>query len=182
MHLSTPWRALGRRSCLALLAGAALGFSAGALAQAPSAVHVTGAWIRWLPAGLPAGGYMVLHNDSNRPVALVAASSPDYGQTMLHHSEMRDGTMHMLPVARVEVPAHGELQFKPGGYHIMLMQARHEVHPGDQVPVLLRFADGRQMRVPFEVRKPGASGDGQGPGDAQQHGGMQGMPMPQPGH
>lgn len=165
-----------RRACLALLTGAALGLASTAFAQSAPPVRVDDAWIRWLPAGLPAGGYMSLHNDSARPVALVGASSPDYAEVMLHHSVMENGTMHMLPVDKVEVPAHGELQFKPGGYHIMLMQARHEVHPGDQVPVILRFADGGQLRVSFEVRKPGASGDG------QEHGGMQGMPMPQQGH
>lgn len=165
-----------RRACLALLTAAGLGLAPIAFAQSPTPVRAEGAWVRWLPAGLPAGGYMTLHNDSAQAVALVGASSPDYAEVMLHHSVMRNGTMHMLPVDKVEVPAHGELQFKPGGYHIMLMQARHEVHPGDQVPVILRFADGGQLRVSFEVRKPGASGDG------QEHGGMQGMPMPQQGH
>ena len=172
MNFSTSWRASGRRSCLALLAALPLGFATAAFAQTPASVHVSEAWIRWLPAGLPAGGYMILHNDSGHPVALEQASSPDYGQTMLHHSEMQNGTMRMLPVHSVEIPAHGQLEFKPGGYHIMLMQPRHDVHPGDQVPVTLRFSDGEQLRVPFEVRKPGASSD------MQEHGGMQGMPMP----
>ncbi len=172
---STP-SSRARRACLALLTGAGLALGSAAFAQSSPPVRADGAWIRWLPAGLPAGGYMTLHNDSAHAVALVGASSPDYAEVMLHHSEMRNGTMRMLPVDKVEVPAHGELQFKPGGYHIMLMQARQEVHPGDRVPVVLRFADGQQLRVPFEVRKPGASGDMQG------HGGMQGMPMPQQGH
>ena len=175
MTLTTSWPAMGRRACLTLLASASLGLAANAFAQAPAAVHVSEAWIRWLPAGLPAGGYMTLRNDSAKPVALTGASSADYGQVMLHHSVMKNGTMQMLPVARVEVPAHGELQFKPGGYHIMLMQARHEVHPGDQVPVTLSFADGEQLQVKFEVRKPAASGY------APAHGAMPGMSMPQSG-
>jgi len=165
-----------RRACLALLGAAALGLAPGAFAQSAPPVRADGAWIRWLPAGLPAGGYMSLHNDSAQPVALVGASSPDYAEVMLHHSVMENGTMQMLPVDKVEVPAHGELQFKPGGYHIMLMRARHEVHPGDRIPVILRFADGGQLRVSFEVRKPGATGD------TPEHGGMSGMPMPQQGH
>ncbi len=172
MNFSTPRRALARRSCLALLGAVALGFTSGAFAQTPAPIRVTDAWIRWLPAGLPAGGYMILHNDSDHPVALEQASSPDYGQTMLHHSEMQNGTMRMLPVHSVEVPAHGQLEFKPGGYHIMLMQPRHDLHPGDRVPVSLRFSNGQQLRVSFEVRKPGASSD------MREHGGMQGMPMP----
>ena len=175
MPLLPPASTLARRACLSLLAGAALGLSAPAFARTDAPVRVDDAWIRWLPAGLPAGGYMTLRNDSARPVALVGASSPDYEEVMLHHSVMKDGTMQMLPVSSVEIPAHGELQFKPGGYHIMLMKARHEVHPGDQLPLTLRFADGEQLRVRFEVRKPGATGY------APAHGSMPGMSMPQSG-
>lgn len=176
MTHSPAWPAFARRACLALLAAAALGLAPAAFAQPASPVHADAAWIRWLPAGLPAGGYMTLHNDSDRAVALVGASSPDYGQTMLHHSVMKDGTMQMLPVRKVEVPAHGVLRFQPGGYHIMLMQPKHDIHPGDQVPVTLRFADGERLHVQFEVRKPGASGA------MPPMGGMDKMPMPQQGH
>lgn len=121
-----------------------------------SSLRVTGAWIRWLPVGLPASGYMQMHNDGTGALALVGAASLDYGQ--LHHSEMRNGTMEMLPVCKVEIPAHGSVAFQPGGYHIMLMRPRHDIKPGDEVPITLKFSDGSQMCVQFSVRKPDASG------------------------
>ncbi len=162
---------LTRRACVALLLGAALAASPAAFAAAHDAqVRVSDAWIRWLPAGLPAGGYMRLHNDGAHMVALIGASSADYGQVMLHRSEMQDGTMRMLPVSKAEIPAHGDLVFAPGGYHIMLMQPRKPVSPGQQVPITLKFSDGTRLEVPFAVRKPGASG--------APHGDMKGMDMP----
>jgi copper(I)-binding protein len=162
--------ALSRRACVGLLLGAAFAVSPAAFAAGPSTqVRVSDAWIRWLPAGLPAGGYMRLHNDGAHMVALIGASSPDYGEVMLHRSEMKNGTMQMLPVRKAEIPAHGDLVFQPGGYHIMLMHPRQAVSPGQQVPITLEFSDGSRIEVPFAVRKPDASG--------APHGDMHGMGM-----
>lgn len=158
-------RLLSRRNCVALLMSAALAAPCLAFAAPSAPVQVRNAWIRWLPAGLPAGGYMQLQNQSARPIDLIGASSPDYGRVMLHHSVMKDGTMQMLPVARLTIPAGGDFEFKPGGYHIMLMQPVHAVKPGDQVAVTLRFAGGSPMTVHFLVRKADATG------------GMRSMPM-----
>src|SRR5262249_44547279 len=38
--------------------------------QTPAAVSVTDAWIRWVPAGNPAGGYFTLHNTGDKPITL----------------------------------------------------------------------------------------------------------------
>ena len=149
---------VSRRWWLALLAGVTLAAPsiAGAAAPSRAPVQARDAWIRWLPAGLPAGGYVTLHNASSRPVDLIGASSPDYRRVMLHHSVMKGGTMQMLPVAKIAIPAGGDFSFQPGAYHIMLMQPRHSVKPGDEVPVTLRFAGGASLEVRFVVRKPDA--------------------------
>jgi copper(I)-binding protein len=44
------------------------------------------------------------------------------------------------------------VRFAEGGYHLMLMQATRQLHPGDRVQIIFRFSDGRTMPVPFEVR------------------------------
>ncbi len=128
-------------------------------ADAPP-VQASGAWIRWLPANLPAGGYVQLTNTSAKPVDLVGADSPDYGNTMLHQSVSKGGVMEMLHVDKVVIPAHGSMAFKPGSYHIMLMQPKKAVKPGDVVPITLKFAGGETMIVNFEVRKADATGPG----------------------
>lgn len=149
---------VSRRRWLVLFAAATLAAPGLAFAASTAPVQVRDAWIRWLPAGLPAGGYMQLHNPSGKPVELIGASSPDYGSVMLHHSVMKRGTMQMLPVTKIVIPAGGDFEFKPGAYHIMLMQPRHAVKPGDEVPVTLQFAGGASLEVRFVVRKPDAGG------------------------
>ena len=39
----------------------------------PSELRVEGAWVRWLPNGLPAAGYLTLVNESDADLALTGA-------------------------------------------------------------------------------------------------------------
>ncbi|NUR23019.1 copper chaperone PCu(A)C [Frateuria sp.] len=116
-------------------------------------VHATGAWIRVLPGALPAGGYVTLRNDGDRPAMLTGASSPAYGSVMLHQSSTDTGMGRMRMVDRLEVPAHGQVALSPGGYHLMLMDATRPVQPGQTVQVSLRFADGSTLAAGF-LAKP----------------------------
>ena len=124
---------------------------ADAPARAPS-IRVENAWIRWLPTGLPAGGYLTLINTGDRALILIAASSPAFGEVMLHRTRNRAGTVEMLPVERITIEAHTTLDFASLGYHLMLMQESQPLRAGDRVPITLHFADGASLTVSFEVR------------------------------
>ncbi|HVB47028.1 MAG TPA: copper chaperone PCu(A)C [Burkholderiales bacterium] len=137
---------------LALLLASAL-FAASAWA---AGISVSGAWIRHLPAGVPAGGFFTVHNQGRQAAALVGASSPDYGMVMIHQTVEKGGMSMMKPVDRIEVPAGGKVTFRPGGYHLMFMQAKHDIKVGSKVPVTLEFSGGRKVSAQFEVRGPTA--------------------------
>ncbi len=146
-----------------LAAGSAL-----TAAAAPGAVEIRDAWIRWLPSGLPAAGYLTLVNRGDQPTSLVSASGDAYRQISLHHSMNHDGMSHMEPVGEISVPAHSTLSFAAAGYHLMLMQPTRALAPGDHVALTLHFAGGPERSVSFEVRAPN--------GSAPAHSDMQGMP------
>ncbi len=116
--------------------------------------QVTEAWIRWLPGDLPAAAYVTVYNPGATPVVLLGAASTDYADVSLHRNEMHEGSMQMLPLDRLLIPAHGTLRFELLGYHFMLMQARRPIKPGDRVTITLHFGDLPPMPVIFEVRKP----------------------------
>lgn len=123
-------------------------------------IHASHAWIRLLPAGLPAGGYVTLSNDGANAVSLTNASSPDYAHVMLHQSTEVGGMSRMTRVDHIDVPAHGQVRLAPGGYHLMLMKAVHPLKPGDKPVVILRFADGSTLPVDFLARPANAAGPG----------------------
>ena len=140
-----------RRRSRIVLALCALGFG-GTVCAAD--FEVTNAWIRLLPAGVPAGGYFSLRNNSAERVALVAVTSSGYRSVMMHQTKEEGGTSRMLGVESIEIPAKSAVAFAPGGYHLMLIGATRALAPGDRVPVTLEFSDKHKITAQFEVRAP----------------------------
>lgn len=130
-----------------------------ALGEAANAVRIVQAWIRWLPAGLPQGGYLTLTNTGSAPITLLSATSASYGEIMLHRSIRQGGAVQMEPVDKLVLMPHQTLDFEAKGYHLMLMQPAASVAGQAKVPITLHFADGSSLSVQFEVRKNTAGGN-----------------------
>lgn len=145
------------RSALPLLLAGLL-LAGGVHATEATQVHASKAWIRVLPGDLPAGGYVTLSNDGAQPATLRGASSPRYGQVMLHKSSSETGMSRMMKIDALTVPAHGSVTLAPGGYHLMLMKATAPVQPGDQVTLSLHFDDGSTLEQTFLARPANALG------------------------
>ena len=115
-------------------------------------IQVKEAWIRWLPANVPGGGYMTVINTGSAARILIGASSPDYGEVSIHQTRNRNGMNEMTPVESIELRPLVPVRFAEGGYHLMLMQPKRSLKPGDRVLITLRFAQGPPVEVPFGVR------------------------------
>ncbi|HEX4295261.1 MAG TPA: copper chaperone PCu(A)C [Rhizomicrobium sp.] len=115
-------------------------------------VQVSDAWIRSLPAKLPAAGYFTLRNMSAKEVSLTGAQSSACGMLMLHKSTENGGMGSMDDVASVAVPAGGTVKFAPGGYHLMCMDPAPAIAPGATVSITLSFSDGSKSQTDFAVK------------------------------
>ncbi|MFP3555735.1 copper chaperone PCu(A)C [Paraburkholderia sp. SIMBA_049] len=123
-------------------------------ADSKQAIAVQNAWVRWLPNNLPAAAYVTLTNSSDKAIDLVDVSSADYGSAMLHQTVSNGSTQKMVMVDKLTVPAHGQASIAPGGYHVMLEEAKHKIAPGDTVHLKLQFSDGETLDAPFAVKSP----------------------------
>jgi copper(I)-binding protein len=106
-------------------------------------------------SGDVSGAFMVIENTSSQAEQLVkAAVSADVAETVEIHETTIDenSVMRMRPVDGIDVPAHGSVELKPGGYHIMLLNVKKELKPGDKLPLTLTFASGQTVTVEAEVR------------------------------
>ena len=113
-------------------------------------------WVRLLPAPAPSAGYFVVKNSTGAPVSVVGAAAPkDYGLLMVHQTRHENGMSRMGMVDEVAVPAGGQLEFKPGGYHIMLEQPRRDVAVGDTIQVDLVLKSGQKVVASCEVKPAG---------------------------
>ncbi|MGF6790507.1 copper chaperone PCu(A)C [Paraburkholderia sp. 35.1] len=140
---------------LACALALSLGAASAAQAADAHAISIKDAWVRWLPNNLPAAGYATLVNASDKPIDLVDVSSDDYGDAMLHQTVSNGSTQKMVMVDKLTVPAQGQVAIAPGGYHVMLEDAKHKVAPGDTVRLTLKFSDGETVSAPFAVKSPG---------------------------
>ncbi len=143
---------------VALLAAAVI---AGTALPADNArISATGAWLRWLPNGLPAAAYVVLKNEGRNPQRLTGATSADYSSVMLHKSISENGVDRMVMTSGIDIAPGESVALAPGGYHLMLMKPTHPIEPGDTAKLHFIFADGASVDVIANVRPAAATGPG----------------------
>ncbi|HEX4299586.1 MAG TPA: copper chaperone PCu(A)C [Gammaproteobacteria bacterium] len=121
-------------------------------ASGPS-VRASLVWIRQAPPGVAVlAGYFTLQNLTDTPLTLTAVESRDFGSVEIHRSFVKDGVEEMEPVPSIAIPAHGSIEFKPGSYHLMMMQPKKNLFAGDMAEVTLTFSDGSQLAILAPVR------------------------------
>ncbi|AIF48739.1 copper chaperone PCu(A)C [Dyella japonica] len=147
-----------RTTCALPFVVLGLMFATASHANEAEHIRASQAWIRVLPGDLPAGAYVTLENTGDQPASLRDAHSASYGSAMLHQSSGEGGVSRMSMVESLAIPAHGKAELSPGGYHLMLMQAKTPVKPGDTIKVTLTFGDGSTLDADFVARPANATG------------------------
>jgi len=142
-----------RKSFVLVALLAALSAQAKDVAQARSAPPVVqGAWVRsTVPGQQGTGAFMRI--TAVRATTLVGIVTPLAGVAEVHEMRMDRDVMRMRPVEQLELPAGRTIEFKPGGYHLMLMDLKQPLKPGTTVPLtlLLRDATGAESKLQLQV-------------------------------
>ena len=99
--------------------------------------------------GRSGAGYFTLTNDGAADSLLDVEA--DYPKVMLHKSMMKDGVMTMEHQMRVVVPPQGEIEFAPGGYHVMFMGLKEAWGVGDTIKATLIFEKSGRLDLTFKV-------------------------------
>lgn len=118
---------------------------------AQAEVSVTDAWVReTIGAGKTSAGYARIVN-TGAADRLLGVTTPAAGMADIHQSVEQGGMMRMLPVKSLEIPAKGEALLKPGGYHIMIMNAQKPFKVGDRLEFTFTFEHAGKITVPVKV-------------------------------
>lgn len=105
-------------------------------------------------AGSTSAIYLVIYNDSQKDDRLIAARSSVAEMVEIHETRMENDIMRMQQVNAIDLPAKSKLELKPGGYHIMLINLKQDLSPGDKVPFTLVFEKQGEISLEAEVRMP----------------------------
>lgn len=142
---------VGIAAMIAAAAIAACGPGASPSRVAPS---ITGAWARPATADGQSAAYLTITATSGAADALLSASSPGARMVELHETSTdASGMTGMHPVARVDIPAGTAVEFKPGGYHLMLTGLSGELAAGRTLELDLVFEHAGKVVVQAEIRQ-----------------------------
>ena len=111
----------------------------------------------WIPEAPPVSkvmaAFMVFQNRSDKDVNITEISSPDFDRVEMHLSVIIDGVAKMLPQKQLIVPAKGQLELKPGSYHLMLFNPEKALKSGDTATIDILMSDGNRFTVKAFVKK-----------------------------
>ena len=132
-------------------------------------------WVRAAMAGGNSAAYMLLHNHGTEDDALISASSDVADAVELHLSQMKaDGTMEMIQQEKIALPADGEVELKPGSYHVMLIGLKQDLMAGSEITITLTFEHAGEITLTVPVKDAADMG-----GESMNMGGMD-MATPTP--
>ena len=80
-----------------------------------------------------------IENASNSAERLLRASTPVAAGVVLHQMAQKGGMMTMRAVPSLEIGPGARLELGPGGYHLMLIDLKQPLKPGDRFPLTLTF-------------------------------------------
>ena len=136
-----------------------LSILAPACAKQPTAAAcvpvVRDGWIRLVP-GMDSmqAGFGRIENRCTTPATIVGARSPAHGMAELHETKIIDGVNRMRAVPQLRIAPDDAAVLKPGGLHLMLMEARAPLKVGTRVAIEFPLQDGRVVRGEFVVKSP----------------------------
>jgi len=115
-------------------------------------VAIMNSWVREAhEAATVNAGYMTLVNAGSEEVTLVKVESAAYENIEVHEMVAVDGLMEMREVTDLTIPANGQINFQPGGKHLMLMGPKEHLTTGQKVDMTLTFKSGKKQTVSVKV-------------------------------
>ena len=160
-----------------MIAAAALALFAAnaALAQEYHSKDLTisNSWARPAAKGQYSAVYLTIKNAGEEADTFISAESPVAEKTQVHETRNEDGVMKMRAVQDgIEIKPGASLEFKPGGYHIMLLGLKKTLEVGAMAPLTITLAKAGAISMEIKVEKTT-------PGTAEAHPldmhGMKGM-------
>jgi iron complex outermembrane receptor protein len=139
-----------------LLVAAALLWAATASAHDYTAgrIFIAHPWSRPTAPGIPMGvAYLSLENRGTAEDVLTGASTPAAARVEFHQTTLTEGIARMRPLTEVVLPPGKTVKVEPGGVHMMLVELRHPLEAGTQVPLTLVFRDAGKVDVMLNIEQ-----------------------------
>jgi copper(I)-binding protein len=117
------------------------------------------AWARATPGAATIGAaYFAIVNPTGSADRVIAISSPIAERAEIHQHYLDGDVMRMRKVPSVDIGPGETVIFKPGGFHLMLINLKQPLRQGDRFPLTVEFEKAGDVHVDVTVLSVGAKG------------------------
>lgn len=109
----------------------------------------------FIPGASNSVAYFNLDNDTKDTRTLVSAEIAGIQRVEIHQHEFIDGMMKMSQLNALDIKPYSQVQFRPGGLHLMLFKPVHFPTPGKKIKLTLHFTKGEPISILADVIKIG---------------------------
>ena len=95
--------------------------------------------------------YMSIENKTIMPKRLIGVKLEEASETQIHSTTYLDGMMQMRHLEYLDIPAKTQVDFEPGGLHVMLLGFEAALTPGMTISIELIFEASPNIRVIAKV-------------------------------
>jgi len=135
-----------------------------------SGIEIKNAWIREAPPGATVAALYLEINNNGGEDQIVSINTPVSEIAEIHNTQVSpDGTGKMIKLENVSIQSGELLKFSPGGKHIMLINLKKALIPGEVYEVTVDFKNSGQKSVNAVVKGFSNSGDENHSGHSMGH-------------
>ncbi len=133
-------------------------FAATAFAQDAKigAITIDHAWARVTPGAVKNSAAFMSFDNKGAADKLIGVTGDVAKEIQIHSMITEAGVMKMREVNALDIPANGKAEFKPGGYHVMLIGIPDGLKEGTKFPLKLKFEKAGEVTVQVTAEKPPA--------------------------
>lgn len=110
-----------------------------------------------MPGATTGAAFMIIHNKGSEDDKLLEAKSNVAEITEIHENmiDPDDGTMMMRKIKALDIPANGQVELQPKGYHVMFIKMTEPLAVDGTVDVTLIFEKAGAVKTTAKVVAPG---------------------------
>lgn len=114
-------------------------------------IEVKDAWLRTGAQGLNSALYFKIENRTGEPDTLYNVSSDIARHIMMHETYTQNGMMGMREIKEIAVKPDSTVEFKPGSYHVMVMNLKRDIKQGEMIDFILYFKSAGKVDIKAKV-------------------------------
>ena len=114
-------------------------------------IDIKDAWVRTGAEGLNSALYFKIENNSDRPDTLYKVTSDIAQHIMMHETYKKNDMMGMREIKDIVIKPGSSVEFKPGGYHVMLMELNKDLKEGNEINFTLLFKLSGEINIKAKV-------------------------------